>query len=51
MPDDEAAEELAPITAQLAYAHSELGRHDEALAAYQVGCLTSPTGDIHGLPS
>ena len=37
VPDDEAAEELAPITAQLAYAHSELGRRDKALAAYQVG--------------
>jgi hypothetical protein len=36
VPDDEAAEELAPITAQLAYSHAELGRRDEAVAAYQV---------------
>jgi hypothetical protein len=42
VPDDEAAEELAPITAQLAYAHGELSRKDEALAAYQVRLCAEP---------
>ena len=51
MPEDEAAEELAPITAQLAYARSELGRRDEALAAYQVCLLTRSTGGPPSLPS
>lgn len=41
MPEEEAAEELAPLTAQLAYAHSELGRHEEALAAHQVRAPSS----------
>lgn len=36
VPEDEAAEELAPLTAQLAYAHGQLGRADEAAAAFQV---------------
>lgn len=35
IPEEEAAEELAPLTAQLAYAHGELGCADEAAAAYQ----------------
>jgi hypothetical protein len=51
VPEDEAAEELAPITSQLAYVRSELGRRDEALAAYQVCLLTRPTCRPPSLPS
>lgn len=36
VPEEEAAEELAPLSAQLAYTHAEMRRADEAAAAYQV---------------
>jgi hypothetical protein len=37
-------EELAPLTVQLALVQSRLGRHDEALAAYQVrACAQHPS--------
>ena len=42
--EEAAAEELAPLTAQLAFAHSQLGRAQEAAEAYQVLRPSAPSG-------
>jgi hypothetical protein len=44
--EEEAEEELAPMAVQLAFIASQLGRHGEALEAYQVRCL----GCVLGVP-